>query len=193
MRPLVALTLAIGFTLIISSLDARAADLCQVGTTYRTSVGASFECVRHPGFGPAWKAPHGAVWSATQGDFTNSGTYDGSTIVDSDATRACVRVGGELPSRLEAGFLRAYFERDARKLTARGLADYLALFPDAATGDDRYPVRGFWLNSVVERTIVGGTGNVVFKYSVPVIFSVVDEYDQFGGSGYKMIGRCVSP
>lgn len=99
---------------------------------YRTSTGAVFRRVERDGFGRAWKAPDGTIWSESHGDL----------VTDSAAASACAKIGGRLPTRRDFERLRAFFELDSRGyLTEQGRGDLHELFPDMKG-------RWFWSSSV---------------------------------------------
>lgn len=96
-------------------------------TSYTTRSGHVFTRVMNDPFGIAWQAPDGSVWSQYQGLYSNQGN-PGSVLnengdrlmLNSDATKACERIGGKLPLLEEYQTLTDYFmDRD----------DFLAIFP----------------------------------------------------------------
>lgn len=108
----------------------------QVGEKFTTSTGAIFERVERTGFGSAWKAPNGTIWSETlEGKFQNldlDGTQSINGIIQkSAATEACKAIGGRLPTAEDFKQLVSYFEFDAEKnqLTKKGAYQFQGVFP----------------------------------------------------------------
>jgi hypothetical protein len=124
--------------------------------TYTTSLGYVFIQVQHKKFGKAWKDPSGIIWSSNQGHYPNltltagSDQYDTpytTLITDSQATRACAKIDGFLPTVETYAQLSNYFEKTPpeyysaityrgiqrvtdQQFTAQGIKDMLAIFPD---------------------------------------------------------------
>lgn len=84
-------------------------------------------------FGAGWMDPSKVIWSKYQGDYANESLAPdvNGVIVSSAATKACEAVGGILPTAETYYNLASYFELDeSQRLTAQGLKDWYALFPD---------------------------------------------------------------
>jgi hypothetical protein len=98
---------------------------------YVTTVGAVFTRVTLAGFGEGWRDPSGRIWSGYQGEFVNEGAIAGNTVVESDATRACSRIGAMLPSSEDVFQLVGYLDLDGTgHFTERAERDFAALFPE---------------------------------------------------------------
>ena len=128
-----------------SSLDRSKA--IQVGTRCTTSKGALYVRVSKENFGEAWKGPDGVIWSDYVGSKRNTGDVKGGIIIDSEATRLCKTLGGNLPERAD-------FERGEAN-------DFREVLPNMK---DRY----FWSSSVNPNVsgyagdFNGSSGNFVY-------------------------------
>lgn len=115
----------------------------KTGFVCQTSLGVKFQKVPQEGFGSAWRElPSGKTWSSAQGKYTNILARDeeGRNIA-SEAELACFKVGGKLPSRKTYGALMNAFEKkESGELSAQGLRDLRAIFPDMKD-------RKFWSSS----------------------------------------------
>ena len=127
------------------------------GESFTTSIGAVFTQVEDADFGTAWRAPDGLLWSAYQGDFSNEGWSFGGDLHNwetsptyavrtwSAATKACARIGGNLPTVPDFERLKAFFEYSDKwnppTFSAQGASDFKRLYPwkDAQV---------FWTSSV---------------------------------------------
>ena len=69
-----------------------------IGFTCGTSTGYAYTKVEWEKAGEAWQGPDDTIWSDYRGLYTNNGTDDGNTVIESEATNACARIGGYLPS-----------------------------------------------------------------------------------------------
>jgi hypothetical protein len=110
----------------------------------QSSTGAVFEPVEWPGLGMALKAPDGLIWIKLleKESLANQGKVENGIIVDSDATRACVEVGGRLPTNDEFERLRKYFEQNSIGwMTDSGRMDFHRIFPGMKN-------KFFWSSSV---------------------------------------------
>ena len=126
----------------VSQLEEIAKQAPLPASSYRTSTGAVFSRVECHGFGKAWKAPDGMVWSEYQGNFSNDGASNGDIMTDSEATRACAKINGSLPTKQHFERLKRYFDFDSNGyLTAQGRKDLYKVFPDMKG-------RWFWSSSV---------------------------------------------
>lgn len=104
--------------------------------TYQTSICAIFTQVNDPKFGSVWKDPSGTAWSSNQGDYTNIAIKPDQNfvVIDSLATEACAKIGGDLPTLDDYQKLLSYVELDLGFPTAKGWKDLYALFPDMRAG-----------------------------------------------------------
>jgi hypothetical protein len=134
--------------------------------TYTTSTGAVFKQVTVEGFGSAWRDPAGKTWSSYQGEFTNTALRpDWFGIVrHSEATLACQKIGGRLPSLHDYRKLMSHFEAKTIKVkgakisipTESAVADFLTIFPDAINPTTD-ALRTFWTTTV-------GAGNTAYHF-----------------------------
>lgn len=120
--------LKLALAVILFSSGAYAAE------TYTTSTGAVFTQLQGPGnFGNAWKDPSGMLWSLNQGKFEND-QNDANNLNNPpllDASQACAKIGGVLPTLNDYRKLMSYFELDEnQQFTKQGLKDLKAIFPD---------------------------------------------------------------
>jgi hypothetical protein len=162
----------LSFSFIVS-VGAQAAPQCSVGQTYTTSVGATFECVKHRKFGEAWRDPDGIVWSRNLGAFTNTGPIQNG-IINSDATRVCSIIGSHLPTKAEYEKFQSFFEYERNVITRVGKGDLLNLFPD-------YLDNNFWSSSVL-------AGNDNFAWGINGINGGMGT----GHRNYYFLVRCIS-
>ncbi len=68
-----------------------------IGFTCGTSTGYAYTKVYWENAGEAWQGPDNTIWSNFRGLYTNNGTDHDNTVVESEATKACERIGGYLP------------------------------------------------------------------------------------------------
>lgn len=158
--------------------------LDQVGKTALTkSTGTpyQFKRVRHKKFTRAILAPDGKIWSERLPGEFNQLKADGSppdlaptyeapdqrnnhrgrtiqTITQSNATEACLEIGGRLPTRVEYDQLQSYFQ-----MSTDGELELDQIFPDMKE-------HGFW--SSTENEILQG---LAYYYMLNVGHSIYSE------------------
>lgn len=115
------------FLFILISLNAAFAS----AETYVTHMGATFNKVSTPGFGDAWKAPNGVIWSGCIGEYSNQGDQplNATVVTHSPATNACEARGGNLPLLSDYKDLVGFFMLDIGTSTPEEATDFIHLFP----------------------------------------------------------------
>jgi hypothetical protein len=189
-------------TVLKLAVKKRGSGLCVPGTQYTTGVGAVLRCIRVGKFGPAWKTPDGMLWSSTFGIDSPDSTAmkhllknaelspdQGGLIVDSEATRACKRMGGRLPTFEDYVRLKTYFQKpdDGTApnfgMEPSSLHDLWRAFPDLLYGDGE--CAGFW-------TATQWLGSIT-TYSAAYYFETKDGSLTYGNRNASGCVRCVSP
>ena len=129
----------------------------------QTSTGAIFEPNDHPTMGRSVQDPSGMIWSERLPDkFKNEGPFQNGIVTDSEAVRACSKIGGRLPTREDYEKLRGYFELNEKDhMTRQGASDFHRIFPDMVANTQ------FWSSSVSPDN--SNHANVFFGFSGTVL------------------------
>jgi hypothetical protein len=128
--------------------------LCNVGSTYRTIQGFTLTCVDSGKFGIGWQTPQGDIWGEALCDKTYESLYQNiprkianGEITESDATQACEKQGGKLPTTAQYVELKRLFG-DSRvgyeTLSPRVYVDMVNAFPDFEGNF----ATGFWTSTL---------------------------------------------
>lgn len=130
---------AVGLVLVLSGF-ARAQDQDggvpeQVETlaVEAPAIPSQFSIQEDSSFGEAVLAPGGLIWSRRSVGYAENVSSSQGPQGPSEAAKLCRRLGGRLPSAIEAESLMNQFSRDDhRKLTAEGKAEFEKWFPKSS-------------------------------------------------------------
>jgi hypothetical protein len=157
-------------------------------STYTTNRDVIFTRVEYAKFGLAWKAPNGSIWSADQGKFTNKGKDNdlvNHLVRHSEATDACERIGGSLPTQKDFGELFSRFVVGGTfPLNLRDVMDLITLFPDLASKGVGIGLgwSWFWTSTI---TLEG------FPHTIRGYLSYTEPAQEFNELHVRCIGRSV--
>ena len=129
------LNLAISTVIVLALINGTAHAIPQEEQV-TTSTGAIFKRTTFKGFETSWIALDGTIWSNSSKDAFDNEDLDALKpplnflIQKSNATEACARIGGHLPTRDQFEKLRSYFEQTGNGLamTDQGSKDFRLIF-----------------------------------------------------------------